>query len=1144
MSFDVLSKDLQPRKSRHLEASAGTGKTFALVHLFIRLVLSDPWISFDRLSIITFTKKATGSLKIRLRAGLEESIEALREDKAIYPYLEKAIELKSKPIVLKRLLEALLHFDQVKVQTIHAFAYTLLKQIGWEFDFESSENEKYLKTLIRAQIASIPPTLLKKWKLIPVLKSRFRWQIDRLVDEVEKALKTGLPLYFEKDKEQFHFEKLVSVDPETLYHWVDEEKSYFNYLCEKDGSLKSKVEMALESYGLSYKKGELEDPKTMLELIDFFSLTKLKAAYKDKSSKLANYFLSWKPYIPSIKRCQSNTRAFFDLLNYIKTGLSKILQEDARLGPDAYLRKLDTRLNNPLLLKEAASSLDVLMVDEFQDTDPLQWSIIKKIKTANPSLTLVLVGDPKQAIYAFRRADIYTYMAAKEFMRESGALIDELSTNFRSHPKLIEMLNILFDKDKIPFWFSLPKINEYINCPKVGTGKEFKEDTDFEKIARVQIFEIESTKKSSWAIESARLMKSAYIKLLKQNMRSFACLIQSKTDARLISEAFNELNQPHQIQKPIPFSKLSSSHVLNLILQSFIDPRDSTTMRALWQLPIWEINTQEIDQIMNPSSRATNFWIQVQHLHQTLHYKGLGVFFEEFLRFTLPQHSITIFNFIKMKKQEYLLQWQSLVNFLLLYGKDLKIEEVLKVQQQVLCGQLDEEATYQKPFEGLGIQILTIHASKGLEFDVVFSLGTASESTPSSLTYTSTDRGQSHLFLEDSNGEEMSYLEFCNESDAEKARRLYVAFTRAKNYLFLSRNKTISNKELKRGKATPQTLFESCHQNRSASNFSELYETLRQGCFVEFEQLLKDCEKKGLVGFWKEQEDVNCISLTDNSKKEATCSKTSFFDLTKRLQSEPNYLKLESFTSLMSKYGQKEISESLFYEEEKSDLLGSLPKGKEVGIFWHEVIEKALLLSKSIANPGLIKPLLNRFISFSSEEGWKSEIIRQSCSILNSTFRVGEKEFSLSKLPGHFQTEKSFILSKEHIKVLAQEFEKVPFILTPVHVQGFIDLWVELDECLFFFDWKSNFLGPCKEDYTFERMLKNAHESHYDIQARIYQMATQTFVLSTGACKPCYGLYYYLRGEKALLWDGQKKQFTQELTATPQSPCKKGLDYE
>src|SRR5262249_39146800 len=117
----------------------------------------------------------------------------------------------------------------------------------------------------------------------------------------------------------------------------------------------------------------------------------------------------------------------------------------ALLGFDDMLRRLDEALHDPAgarLADTIAAQYPIALIDEFQDTDPLQWRIFHRLYAARAELGLLLIGDPKQAIYAFRGADIHTYLQART---AAAPPVWTLGTNHRSTAALVRAVNRLFE---------------------------------------------------------------------------------------------------------------------------------------------------------------------------------------------------------------------------------------------------------------------------------------------------------------------------------------------------------------------------------------------------------------------------------------------------------------------------------------------------------------------------------------------------------------------------------------------------------------------------------------------------------------------------------------------------------------------------
>ena len=136
----------------------------------------------------------------------------------------------------------------------------------------------------------------------------------------------------------------------------------------------------------------------------------------------------------------------------IRRAVAREKRRRGELGFDDMLSRPDEALsseNGEALASAIRTRFPVAMIDEFQDTDPQQYRIFRRIWRQQPDTALLLIGDPKQAIYAFRGADIFTYMKA----RSEVVAHYTLDTNWRSAPGMVESVNALFSRMETAFMF-------------------------------------------------------------------------------------------------------------------------------------------------------------------------------------------------------------------------------------------------------------------------------------------------------------------------------------------------------------------------------------------------------------------------------------------------------------------------------------------------------------------------------------------------------------------------------------------------------------------------------------------------------------------------------------------------------------------
>ncbi|HEY5260397.1 MAG TPA: UvrD-helicase domain-containing protein, partial [Rhabdochlamydiaceae bacterium] len=187
--------------------------------------------------------------------------------------------------------------------------------------------------------------------------------------------------------------------------------------------------------------------------------------------------LKKKAAMPSLGPLESMKRTLLPLIE-TASDTKKIIQRMAKeckkawekkdlYTPDRLLTAMQQALKEPLFVERVRKRYRAAIVDEFQDTDPIQWEIFQTLFLSEeaPLSAVYLVGDPKQSIYAFRKADIYTYLAAQELLGADA--VHHLDTNFRSDAPLIQGLNTLFSA---AHWITLPTANKILpyHCVKAS----------------------------------------------------------------------------------------------------------------------------------------------------------------------------------------------------------------------------------------------------------------------------------------------------------------------------------------------------------------------------------------------------------------------------------------------------------------------------------------------------------------------------------------------------------------------------------------------------------------------------------------------------------------------------------------------------
>ncbi len=357
--------DVQRDQHAVVEASAGTGKTFALEELVLEFLLV-AGLEVKQLLLMTFTEKATAELRERIRSRLTSVLEQAEQGTSD-PEAGPCWVLDG--TARQRVQQALLDFESLPVLTIHGFCNRVLT----EFAFENRQ-------LFHHNVQSL--SLLLPEALRALLRR-----------EVLPGDHVTSPLFREQaSEEQFSLAQLTQ-DLETL----------------------------LGHTGLLLPEPPLPD------------------SFDDKDKK-EQYAWLLRMLLPDVRREVQRLQAEQGTLDYqdmIQRVHENVQPHDG--APSSLTQALRTRYQ-------------CAIVDEFQDTDPLQWGIFREVFLNGEHNRLVVIGDPKQAIYSFRSADVYTYLDARQAILEKTGRPEPftLDQNFRSNEHLIAAFNQLFaDKE----WF-------------------------------------------------------------------------------------------------------------------------------------------------------------------------------------------------------------------------------------------------------------------------------------------------------------------------------------------------------------------------------------------------------------------------------------------------------------------------------------------------------------------------------------------------------------------------------------------------------------------------------------------------------------------------------------------------------------------
>lgn len=450
-----------------VEASAGTGKTYNITRLYVRLI-AEKRLTPEQILVVTYTKAATGELRERLRKALIEAVEEASrksEDPALDPASMEEAQRSE-----RRLRNAIRTFDEAAIFTIHGFCQRVLA----EHAFESG-------TLIQSDVLTDESSLLAEcfadlWRKEIARSSQ--WWIQTLRDagfdpqKLQEILGTlvGRPFSDVLADSPASDEEIQSLMQGVASQTAKAEQIWKEHADEILALLRSdtlnrnryqlrSIDRRSEEFSEAIRERTLTSaPKIKNnELLHFFSRSKVEDAKKQGKEPPQHEFFD------TIEELRENAQKLAGQLemarsNFLRRALREIHSESIQRKRDRrqrsfedLLRDLEEALTAPGTGPELRRSLKAryraALVDEFQDTDALQYSILHTLFGDDPTTPLFMVGDPKQAIYAFRGADVYSYLEARDEAGTPRTLLE----NWRSDASVVAGVNAVFDGHPDPF---------------------------------------------------------------------------------------------------------------------------------------------------------------------------------------------------------------------------------------------------------------------------------------------------------------------------------------------------------------------------------------------------------------------------------------------------------------------------------------------------------------------------------------------------------------------------------------------------------------------------------------------------------------------------------------------------------------------
>jgi len=836
--------------SRLIEASAGTGKTYTIAALYVRLILGHGQdngppcpLSPREILVMTFTKAATQELTTRIQQRLTQAAQIFRGQLSIDPGDKFLIELlhdyptqASRDNAAWLLNEAAQFMDEACIYTIDAWCQRVLKEYavysGQPFDEELVSNQEQLRQQAledfwRQSVYPLTPdnaSLLKSiWPReidgLQNLIDDHAFELEDISDDEEEIEKNQIFDLNEYLTEMLNARALklgeikrdALVCLESIQPWIDSLSNKNVQVWNLRKLVKSsllKWIVAIEDWCRDDKRLEVDlDAKhwkrlswgeIRLSLLD----QQADISYPkelDNFEKIGSHLFS----LPTLKKEIENY-----CLSAVKSKIKFIKKQNSTFGFSDLLMRLNSRLhqkNSEVLKGLIKKQYPVILIDEFQDTSALQYSIfntIYEINKNNKNNLICLIADPKQSIYAFRGADIKSYMLAKESTKPRHYYLDR---NFRSTTGLVQAVNRWFNfaQTHAPWGAFLYKTGEDDDLPFLpvkakGLNQQIVQTQNLTIATMPSISMVcDLVPKNAESIRKkfASLCAEKIVGWLNDNEMSYA------QEENLLSPENKQRIKPADIAILVRTTKESIAvrHALSLRgvasvflsdkdsvfatheardliywLDAVANPRNADKVRAGLATSTMAFEIEEIKSIGQDENMFDHYSEIVIDLHRV--WQQFGVL--AMLRGTLFQFSLPK-KWLKKPEGE-----RKLTNFLHL-SELLQAESLNQPEMQNLVNWL-ESSMHEKNFQtdehilrlesdAALVKVITIHKSKGLEFPVVCI------PFPTLFNTKSTQKEKKKPFEDDS----LSDLNVVDEELRESMRLFYVALTRAKYSLWI-----------------------------------------------------------------------------------------------------------------------------------------------------------------------------------------------------------------------------------------------------------------------------------------------------------------------------------------------------------------------
>ncbi|NLR79122.1 exodeoxyribonuclease V subunit beta [Chitinophaga eiseniae] len=1091
--FDAIKAPLEG--SNLIEASAGTGKTYSIAILVLRLILEQK-LSIKEILMVTFTRAAVAELEERIRLFIRQAYKASLgkdiPDETIFNLVLDVIDPED-PIPTQQLLrDAILLLDETAVLTIHGFCQQTLN----EYAFET--NQLFGAQMVPDLTPIVENELNKFWRRnITTLKTELLENIwdEKMKPDMQQVIQEHLsgkkyigyteeiPDTISEAQQDSWLQEIaqqtakIQIAIEALYDWISVHSAQLETACLANRYTKKDwPELVTQPELLVKKILEKKDAKyiaavfpDILEELDKIEEMRQQLTLQQQAIRRQVFYTAIKEVGEEVRlfKERSNMMGYDDLINNLHTALVKN--------------------ENPELTASLQNKYKAVFVDEFQDTDREQFEIFNQAFGQNT--ILFYIGDPKQSIYAWRKADIFTYFKARNGVQQ----IYDMDQNFRSSESLIRAMNLFFkptpDFDTFNFGQETNSIDYIeVNSPANNNKGDLFNGRDKEvPIAVITCEKKESVCTAVAAQVAQLLLNKDYHITNDKGPRSITpsdigILVRTGQEGKDIKHALAKLGIPAVTIDEARVLRTGEAQQLLHLLEAMEAPDRSSINRALLG-SFTGYNAHTIlkldDEIMlDLFAKYRTLW------QRDGAYTALMEFISDFsVRHVLLDGAVEngeriITNLYQLSELVHQVQSR----------KNLSMRDLISWLKRGIDGMTTDGDEYAQRVESdeEAVNIVTIHKSKGLEYKIVMApfLDFVEQQNIELVSFRDPVTGD-YLSTQRSRLSEDQLAAYQQQQEQENRRLIYVAITRAVYKCYLFKN--------------------------SYARFND------SSLAIFLKELKKISPEQAVIPGITTVLDTSLIDL--NAPVPAAPEESYRQQITKGQlavnRTSVNFLLLEqnwrkmSYTMLAAKAAHRPRVRS-FQQTDPYDnfIFTTLRRGAKTGNLLHFIFE-SINFADSSKWEYWLEEAIRRFVP-GHRELYLERLHEMLQHVMYSTIQVGGPSFQLASVGRHqrlaefefdfpvpvFQSNLLNQLSDDEVSVSIRRFSEYSSQELEGIMNGKIDLFFEHGGKYYILDWKSNYLGNSIADYDAAGLAAAMNENNYHLQYFIYTVAVKKYLES------------------------------------------------